>query len=266
MIVISKRNSYLRYIYKIHSARLRNAKWDLKLPLSEARQNDEVIALAGSTILRFIDELNGLENPDELVADIRREIKRLKREDNSAQNRKEIKQLYESLDNITFKQDYLSLIIDKEKDYWRACKGFKINGVEYVRLLGTNGGIKNSTIVFVSKRLYPELKRRIDNGRDKTKELVPAKLEAYQALVCSGSDPVSMPRGIAVVEDCITTFTDTVISLDDAEEGEPVMKLVENTTIELDESDGYGIMLPSLAERWSQDLNLTYTTGAAKPT
>ena len=262
MIVISKRNSYLRYIYKIHSARLRNAKWDLKLPLSEARQNDEVIALAGSTILRFIDELNGLENPDELVADIRREIKRLKREDNSAQNRKEIKQLYESLDNITFKQDYLSLIIDKEKDYWRACKGFKINGVEYVRLLGTNGGIKNSTIVFVSKRLYPELKRRIDNGRDKTKELVPAKLEAYQALVCSGSDPVSMPRGIAVVEDCITTFTDTVISLDDAEEGEPVMKLVENTTIELDESDGYGIMLPSLAERWSQDLNLTYTTGA----
>lgn len=262
MIIISKRNSYLRYIYKIHSARLRNAKWDLKLPLAEARQNDEVIALAGSTILRFIDELNGLESPDELVADIRREIARLKREDNSAQNRKEIKQLYESLDNITFKQDYLSLIIDKEKDYWRACKGFKINGVEYVRLLGTNGGIKNSTIVFVSKRLYPELKRRIDNGRDKTKELVPAKLEAYQALVCSGSDPVSMPKGIAVVDDCITTFTDTVISLDDAEEGEPVMKLVENTEIELDESDGYGIMLPSLAERWSQDLNLTYTTGA----
>lgn len=247
----------------MHSARLRNAKWDLKLPLAEARQNDEVIALAGSTILRFIDELNGLESPDELVADIRREIARLKREDNSAQNRKEIKQLYESLDNITFKQDYLSLIIDKEKDYWRACKGFKINGVEYVRLLGTNGGIKNSTIVFVSKRLYPELKRRIDNGRDKTKELVPAKLEAYQALVCSGSDPVSMPKGIAVVDDCITTFTDTVISLDDAEEGEPVMKLVENTEIELDESDGYGIMLPSLAERWSQDLNLGYTMGAA---
>ena len=130
MIIISKRNSYLRYIYKIHSARLRNAKWDLKLPLAEARQNDEVIALAGSTILRFIDELNGLENPDDLVVDIRREIKRLKREDNTAQNRKEIKQLYESLDNITFKQDYLSLIIDKEKDYWRACKGFKINGIE----------------------------------------------------------------------------------------------------------------------------------------
>ena len=68
----------------------------------------------------------------------------------------------------------MCLIIDKEKDYWRACKGFKINGIKYVRLLGTNGGIKNSTIVFVSERLATELRRLIDNGRDKTKELVPA--------------------------------------------------------------------------------------------
>lgn len=219
--------------------------------------------MAGSTILRFIDELNGLEDPDAKVADIRREIAAMKRDENSAKNRRAIKQLYEDLENITFKPDYMSLIIDKETDYWRAVKGFKINGVEYARLLGTNGGIKNSTIVFVSKRLYPELKRRIDNGRDMTKELVPAKLEAYQALVCSGSDPVSMPRGIAVVEDCVTHFKADVLAIDDAEDGEPKMEYIEGSEIELDESDGYGIMLPSLAERWSQDLNLTYTMGAA---
>lgn len=235
----------------------------MKLPLAEARENDEVIALAGSTILRFIDELNGLEDPDAKIADVRREIAALKREGNTTKNRSAIRSLYEQMDRLTFKPDYMCLVIDKEKDYWRACGGFSINGVEYVRLLGTNGGIKNSTIVFVSKRLYPELKRRIDNGRDKTKELVPAKLEAYQALVCSGSDPVSMPRGVAVVEDCITTFTAGVMSLDDAEDGEPTLKYVADATIELDESDGYGIMLPSLAERWSRDLNLSYTMGAA---
>lgn len=235
----------------------------MKLPLAEARENDEVIALAGSTILRFIDELNGLEDPDAKIADVRREIAALKREGNTTKNRSAIRSLYEQMDSLTFKPDYMCLVIDKEKDYWRACGGFSINGVEYVRLLGTNGGIKNSTIVFVSKRLYPELKCRIDNGRDKTKELVPAKLEAYQALVCSGSDPVSMPRGVAVVEDCITTFTAGVMSLDDAEDGEPTLKYVADATIELDESDGYGIMLPSLAERWSRDLNLSYTMGAA---
>lgn len=263
MVSISKKNSYLRYIYKIHSSRLRKAKWDLTLPLSDARENDEVIALAGSTILRFIDELNGLENPDAKIAEIRREIRAIKREENSAKNRRAIKDLYDELESINFKTDYMTLVIDRESDYWRACKGFKINGIEYTRLLGTNGGIKNSTIVFVSRRLYPELKRRIDNGRDMTKELVPAKLEAYQALVCSGSDPVSMPRGVAVVDDCITHFKANVLMLDDAEDGEPRIEYVEDAEIELDESDGYGIMLPSLAERWSKDLNLSYTMGAA---
>lgn len=35
-----------RYIYKIHSARLRKAKWNLTLPLAEARRNEEVVSLS----------------------------------------------------------------------------------------------------------------------------------------------------------------------------------------------------------------------------
>ena len=35
-----------RYIFKIHSARLRRAKWKLELSISEARDNDEVVALS----------------------------------------------------------------------------------------------------------------------------------------------------------------------------------------------------------------------------
>jgi hypothetical protein len=152
----------------------------------------------------------------------------------------------------------MCLVIDKEKDYWRACKGFMINDIKYVRLLGTNGGIKDSTIVFVNEKLAPELRRLIDNGRDKTKELVPAKLEAYQALVCSGSTPVSMPKGIAIVNDCITHFRSDIISINDENDGEPVMQFMKDAEIELNESDGYGIMLPSLAKRWSDDLKLDY--------
>lgn len=208
-------------------------------------------------MLRFIDRLNGIENGDEVAKSIKNEIKMLRKQPNSLQNRKKIKKLYEELDEIQYKPDYMCLIIDKEKDYWRACKGFKINGVKYVRLLGTNGGIKNSTIVFVSERLAPELRRLIDNGRDKSKALVPAKLEAYQALVCSGSIPVSMPHGIAVVDDCITHFKSDVINIEDAD-GEPKMWFQKDADVELDESDGYGIMLPSLASRWSEELKLDY--------
>lgn len=208
-------------------------------------------------MLRFIDRLNGIENADDVAKNIKNEIKMLRKQPNSLQNRKKIKKLYENLDEIQYKPDYMCLIIDKEKDYWRACKGFKINGIKYARLLGTNGGIKNSTIVFVSERLAPELRRLIDNGRDKSKELVPAKLEAYQALVCSGSIPVSLPKGIAVVNDCVTHFKSDVINIEDAD-GEPKMWFQRDADIELDESDGYGIMLPSLARRWSEELQLDY--------
>ena len=255
---ISKQQSCQKFIYKIHSARLRKARWNLTLPISEARKNDEVISLSDSQMLRFIDMLNGIKDGDSIAKSIKNDIKMLRKQPNSLQNRRKIKKLYEKLDEIQYKPDYMCLVIDKEKDYWRAKKGFKINGVKYVRLLGTNGGIKNSTIVFVSERLAPELRRLIDNGRDKTRELVPAKLEAYQALVCSGSNSVSMPNGIAVVNDCITHFKSDVISINDESPGEPVMEFTPNVDIELNESDGYGIMLPSLAERWSKDLNLDY--------
>lgn len=152
----------------------------------------------------------------------------------------------------------MCLIIDKDKDYYRACKGFSINGISYKRLLGTNGGIKNSTIVFVSERHHVELSRRIDNGRDMNKEMVPAKLEAYKALTCSASVPVSLPRGILVVHDVETTFKADTIYLDDEIGDEPVMEIRKDTEIKMDASDGYGLMLPSLAQRWSDELGLGY--------
>lgn len=174
------------------------------------------------------------------------------------QNRKRVKQLYTELDEIQFKPDYLCVIIDREKDYLRACRGFKINGLKYQRLLGTNGGVKNSTIVFISDRHADEIKRRINNGRNMEKEMVPAKLEAYKALTCSASIPVSMPNGILVVRDCETEFLSDIIYLNDEADGEPVMEERKQVPVQLNESDGYGLMLPSLARRWGEELGLDY--------
>ena len=214
--------------------------------------------MADSQMLRWIDDLNGVFDADERAKELRREIRRIRGEPNNVQNRHEMRRLYAELDALQFKPDYMCLIIDKEKDYHRACRGFSINGVEYARLLGTNGGIKNETIVFVSKRLVDELRRRIDNGRNLEQELVPAKLEAYKALTCSASIPVSTPKGILVVPDCETKFLDDVVYLDDERDGEPVMEYRPNTEICLDATDGCGMMLPSLAQRWSEELGLDY--------
>lgn len=258
MTVISKQLVCQKYIYKIRSSRLRKEKWKLTLPIEEARRNDEVISLADSQVLRWIDELNGLTDTDAKARDIKSEIKRLRKEQNSVQNRRAIKQLYTKLDMIQYKPDYMCLIIDKEKDYHKACRGFTINGIKYKRLLGTNGGIKNSTIVFVSERHAEELRRRIENGRNMDKKLVTAKLEAYKALTCSASIPVSLPNGILVVDDCNTKFKSDIIYLTDECDGEPLMEERNDEDIEMDASDGYGLMCPALAERWSKELGLDY--------
>ena len=224
VITLAKQMACQKYIFKLHSSRLRRAKWKLTLPLAEARKNSEIIALADSQVLRWLDELNGITDAENNARAIKAEIRHLRKEPNSVENRRKVKKLYAKLDDIQFKPDYLCVIIDKEKDYYRACKGFSINGLEYRRLLGTNGGVKNETIVFVSKRHVEEIRRRIDNGRNMEKEMVPAKLEAYKALTCSASTPVSMPNGILVVSDCETEFLSDIIYLNDENTDEPVMQ------------------------------------------
>lgn len=231
--------------------------------MDEARRNEEIISIADSQILSWIDELNGITNADERAREVKAEIKRIKKEQNSAVNKRKIRSLYAELDSIQYKPDYLCLIIDKEKDYHRACRGFSINGIKYKRLLGTNGGIKNSTIVFVSEKVADELRRRIENGRDQTKPVVTAKLEAYKALTCSASTPVSMPNGILVVNDSETKFFSDIVYLTDEHDGEPVMELRKNQEITLDASDGFGLMHPRLAARWSEELGLDYVVSAA---
>ena len=249
-----------RYILKVHSSKIRKANWDLNLPLSDARKNDEIISLASSQMLRWIDELNGDEDSEERAREIRNEIRQLRKLPNTRETKRQVRKLYSELDRIQFKPDYVSIIMDRKSDYKNLCKGFKINGIPYKRMLGTAGGIKMSTIVFVSVRLYDELNKRVNNGRDMSKAFNPAKLEAYKALTCSASHPVSMPNGIAVVKDCETEFFDTVIHLENGPgDEEPIMSDPVYEKIKIDASDGFGLMLPSLAERWSQELGLKKT-------
>lgn len=252
---MSKHLKSQRFVYKIHTSRLRRAKWDLKLTIDEAQAGQELIALSESQVMRFIDEIRGNNDVESKIIEKKRQISELKREKNLSISRPKIKNLYNELNQLQFKQDYVCVVIDSEKDYYKIYKdGFKINNIEYRRLLGTTGGVKTNTIVFVSADIVGELKRRINNGRDLSKEFAPAKLEAYNALVCSSSTPVSMPNGVLVVHDCITHFKADVIELNDTGVKEPKMTLIKNKEMELNESDGYGLAMPQLMERWGQEI------------
>ena len=223
-------------------------------------KNGEIVSLADSTCLRFIDELRGMKSTAEDIERIRKEIKKIhKSELNIIEKKKLIKSLYTELNTIQFKKDYLCLIMDKESDYLRSVKGFKVNGIEYIRLLATNGGVKNQTIIFTSKELFPELRKRIDNGRNLDKEIVPAKFGAYESLVCSSSVVVSDPKGILVVKDCEVEFYEDIVKLDDSNSSEPEMINIKDYKITKNINDGFGLCLPSIAKKWGEDLKLDYT-------
>lgn len=252
-----KQKACHRLIYKLHTKQLKKANWNLTLDLNTALRDypECVVALNDSQVMRWIDEINGVENVSDAVNGLMRKIRSDKKLPRGREVTFRIKEYYSRMYSLQFQRDYICVIMDSNSDYDRANKGFKVNGIEYRRFLGTNGGIKNSIIVYVNAQIYPELKRRLDNGRAMDVPLVPAKLEAYQALVCSGSTPLPPPRNIIVVKDCITRFRESVIQITDEADGEPVLSYLDNFEIEHNDSDGYGLMTPDYSRRVNEYLS-----------
>ena len=262
---MSKAKKIQQYIYKIDSDLLEKKKWDLYLPIDEARKTDGlVVALSDSQILSWINELNGTQDYDEKAKKIKKEIKWLKKQPLKKENKIRITSLYREMYSLQFKEDYICVVMKNKSHYRRANKGFKVNGIEYKRLFCTTGGVKMSTVVYVSTKVYDELKKRIENGRNLKIPLVPAKYGAYESLCASGSLEVSWPRddfapipgGVIVVKDCYTCFNADVISVDDSNyPEEPSVQLIKNQFIKNNCSDGCSIIYPELSKRWNGELN-----------
>ena len=230
---------------------LKRSKWKLNLPLNTAWKNcpSVIVALNDSQCLRFIDEINGAKNVNEDIFELQKKIRATKKKPKSKENKQLIGNYYNTLYHLQFQKDYVCVVMNSKQDYDRANQGFSITyeeglTINYRRLLGTNGGIKNSTIVYVNTLLYDEIKHKLDNGRKLDMKLVPAKLEAYQALICSGSIPLPMPKGFIVVKDCITKFKEDVYVIDDSDVGEPKLSFEKDYEIEHNGSDGFGLMSP----------------------
>lgn len=222
-----------------------------------------VVALADSQILSWINEINGTQDYDVKAREVKRQIKFLKKQDTTAENRSKIAELYKELYRLQFREDYVSVVMKNNTHYARANKGFSINGIKYKRLLCTVGGVKMSTVVYVSERVHEELKKRLANNHDWNVPLVPAKYSAYEALSASGSNVVSwpmdgdskIPGGTIVVRDVITRFTADFIDVDDSNyPAEPIVELKKDQEFENNANDGCGIMTVELAKRWNGEL------------
>ena len=248
----------LRHILKVPSSVLAKNKWNLTIDLYEAIDRDFLISLASSYLVRSIDELSEREFSEEKVAELKREIKRLKRQKSTADTKRTLLKKQQELQQLLYLPDYVNIVIESEKHYDRLVKGFSINGIRFKRLLATSGGVKMSTIVFVNEALHPGLMERIHCGRDMEKNFVPAKLESYMGLVCSASNPVLNTHRVLVVHDVETRFLADVIELDDSQGEYPVMTYKTDYEIVNNASDGFGLIRPSFSKQWAEDLHLDY--------
>lgn len=272
------------YVLKIHSGYLSKHNWHLDFKLSEIRKQPQmVVSLGSSQVLRWLTKLQNRENDDSRATEIKKEIKIIKKLENSYENKQKINNLYNELYEKQFQQDYLMLIMDSPNDYRYACKnkfsitidyGNRRETVTYVRLLGTAGSIKKSTIMFINENKHDEIMRRINNGRyqgPKDGELVkthngielgykfiPAKLSAYFALQCSASISVPWPR-IIVVNDAEVKFTDKVRIVENSGNEEnpiwPTVSEPQKVEIEADVSDGMGFISPEMSAKWAKELH-----------
>ena len=221
-----------------------------------------VVALADSQILSWINEINGTQDYDIKAREVKKQIKFIKKQETSIENRSKISELYKELYRLQFREDYVCVVMKNNSHYKRANAGFRINGISYKRLLCT-GGVKTSTVVYVSDKIHQELKKRLSNNHNINIPLVPAKYSAYEALAASGSNVVSwpmsgdskIPGGTIVVKDVMTKFLADVIDVDDSNyPNEPMVELKCNQEFENNASDGCGIMTIELAKRWNGEL------------
>lgn len=253
---MSKQIINQRLIYKIHSSRFKINNWDLKLTLQEAKDNEEVVALGDSITLRMIRKIKGDITTEENIFDIKKKINKLKKQ-KTKDNADEISELYDLLENKILIEEYLAVVFDNIADWDRFNKKNNpifFNGNTYRRLVGTNGGVKNNTVIFCKQDIYEELNKKLNNGRNKKKAYVPAKFESYKALACSASTPVTQPKGVLVIKDGERTIIEKVLQLTDDEKGG--FKLIPNDNYEINRvfTDGCGMICKSLADQWAIDL------------
>lgn len=246
-----------RYIYKLHSKDVLSGRLS-DLSFDSARASDRIISISDSQVIRWLDDYNGKDRTSEMAVytEKKKNIKRAKKEKNSADNREFIKSEYDAINKMQFISEFVNIVMDKPSDI-DVMDGFEINGKKYYRFIGSPNQVKKCTVMYCSEDVYDYLHSLVENGRKPDYKIVPAKYEAYKALTLSGSYPVTNTDRILVVDDLVTHFTEDVIYLDNSESDEPVMTY-KTAEIELDESDGYGLISPELAQTWSDDMHLDY--------
>lgn len=255
-----------RYCYKINSDYIRRNKGKVEIKNIRAGiKNRFIVGIGDSDSTRNIRDIIDSEFDEEYINKIREEIKKIRRSLDKSEDKNKLRLRLKELNNNlleTSLQDKICNVVFKtDSDYDKYSEeGFILNGKRYKPILGTPGGIKCNSVVFVEDSVNKELEKRINNGADFSIPTMPSKLMAYKALTFSSSTPVTNTHNILVVEDVETKFKDNVIHIKfDDDKIAPTVEEIEDYEVINNACDGCGLIRPKLANKWGMDLRLNYT-------
>lgn len=245
-------------IMKIHSARLKDQKFNLSLSFDEAKRSSEIVALADNQILRSIRDMTGKVIDYDLLEQMYDEREQLKHLPNSRENRKRIGDIQKNIDRTLYIDAYKIVVIDHPSHYRYIFEnGVRINGRLYRRFSCSAGQARKSNVILLDVELLDRLRERLNNGRNMNVAFSPSKFNAYFGLYGSATKLVSEPRFI-VVKDFenkhkmrVNFVTETDWNQDDDIHEDEV-------ELSMDRMDGMGLISPQLSQKWAEELGLDY--------
>jgi hypothetical protein len=188
---------------KFKSSRLKKYGYNIQIKdFEEALQNNEIIALSDSQMLRTIRDVIISKTNDssrildrDLLEKFYTELNFIRKRKHSNENVQKIKEIKSKINKMCYIPEYITIIIEDESHYdYLYENGLSINGIKYFRLSVSAGQGRVSTVVFGSSEVLESVNNILDNERDKTKKFSPSKFNAYKGTYGSATKVVTTPR------------------------------------------------------------------------
>ena len=249
------------YTYKFNSNRLKKSNYNIEITPEEAIRNEELIAQFENQIIDTIQEIQDRKLSKKKINILNKEIKDLKGQPYSEELGKLIEEKQNEIYKLMLIPEYITIKMDSKSDYkYLYEKGLTLNGKVYKRFNSSASQARVDTVLFIMEDILPDLTRITDNGRNLNKEIAPSKLNAYRGLYCSARRKVSTPR-FCVVKDYESPTTMKVNWINETPSKHEDDELIEGLEITRDFNrfDGQGLITPTYAKKWAEELQLHYT-------
>lgn len=144
-------------------------------------QNQELVTLADSQLLRTVRDITNSEYNAFLVTDLIKRKKQLSKKKNNKASRQDVLEITNKIDTLLFVPELVSVSFSDKRhaDKLFEKDGFTLNGKKYIPFMASSGMIRRNTMLFIDKDIQSEVDRRFNNGRNENIEMVSVKYGVY---------------------------------------------------------------------------------------